>query len=93
MTIYALAEPYVREDLIRDLFVQDYQAEYARLFYLMAQLYESAGEEAFIHIMADYPNNEVVSAQLLKLDDAQLSTGMLGDLNMGAIHVATNFRI
>ena len=88
MTIYALAEPYVREYLIRDLFVGEFQAEYAGLFYLMDQLYESAGEESFLRIMAEYPNNEVISAQLLKLDDAQLSTDMLGDLNMGAIHVA-----
>lgn len=88
MTIYALAEPYIREDLLRDLFVQQDVKEFAGLFYLMDELYETAGDESFHSTMASYPGEQILPAIVLKLNDAELSEGILRDLNAGEIHVA-----
>lgn len=87
VAVYSLAEPYVREGLIRDLFVEEYSELNEGLFYLLDAHYERGGEEEFLKIWQDLPSNTVQPFTLFRMDEPGLPDAVMQGLEQNDVYV------
>jgi len=88
MAVYVLAEPYVRQGLLRDLFVRQIAGEFSGMHYFLDELAASVDSEKLASVLDAYPENSTLPLEIHSISSLELDTSNIQRINQGHVFVS-----